>query len=282
MIGYMCGAYDILRAKDLQELDRNIQINKERGNKLFALGVYDNELCKALEMDTPLKDIEDRMKIMEQISGVDFVFKVSTKDEKVIFKKLEQAYEVYMENKKNIKNEQEKIYNIAYVPGTYDLFHLGHLENILEAHKLSKQIIVGVKADELVEKHKQRKPIISEDERVEILRHFKIIDSVYKYYTRDPHVANDWIKSRFGKEIDAIFMGEDLREDFKNINDLNFVFTNRDKNMIKQRSTTAYRKKLHLAKIPEEPIEYTGKIDKTVDIFKEIQEKDTDNIIGEK
>ena len=59
-----------------------------------------------------------------------------------------------------------------YAPGTYDLFHAGHLENLLEASQKSKRLIVGVKADELVYEHKGRKPMMTAEERMEILRHF--------------------------------------------------------------------------------------------------------------
>lgn len=240
---YKTGAYDILRAKDLQILDKEIQLSKKVEEEcVFALGIYDENLCQALGMNKPIKITEDRMKIMEQIRGVDFTFSVSSKDPKIIEASLKEAYEIYNEKKK--KSEKEVItkkYKVGYAPGTYDLFHLGHLENLLEASKQSEFLIVGVKDDELVKSHKNKEPIISAEERMEILRYFKMVSGVYRYYVRDLHVANDWIKSRYGAGADAIFLGSDLEKDFSHIKDINIVFTERSPELMKTRSSSALR-----------------------------------------
>ena len=246
MIGYICGVFDILRAEDLQNIDMQIQLAKQDGIKSFGLGIYEKELCENLGLTTPLKDVEDRMKIMQQVIGVDFVFKVPSLDKKIIQKNAEKAYKVYEYlQKTKPKVTRKKKYEIGYAPGTYDLFHAGHLENLMIASSECEKLIVGVKSDELVEQHKNRLPIISAEERMEILRHFKFVDGVYKYYTRDLHIANDWIKSRYGKEADAFFLGSDLKKDFADAKDLNIIFTPRDPKLMETRSTTAYRK-LHL------------------------------------
>ena len=83
-IGYYYGAYDILRAADLRNLDRQIQIQKANGSKLFAVGIYEDGLCQAFGFNKPIKSIEDRMQIMSQMRGVDFVFPISSLDETII------------------------------------------------------------------------------------------------------------------------------------------------------------------------------------------------------
>ena len=96
---------------------------------------------------------------------------------------------------------------------------------------------------------------------MEIIRHFKFVHDVYKYYTRNLYVANDWIKSKYGKEIGAVFLGSDLKNDFKDVDGINIVYTPRDFDKMKTRSTTAYRKKiknLNLFEIKEK--KYYGKI----------------------
>ena len=136
MLGFCFGKYDILRAKDLQELDEAIQKNKEKGNKHFALALYNDELCEALSIGTPLKNIEDRMKIMQEISGIDFVFSIPSRDRKIVSKIAKEEYEKFIKNEKNKENKKDKKeYKLGYAPGTYDLFHCGHLENLLEASK---------------------------------------------------------------------------------------------------------------------------------------------------
>lgn len=259
MLGYVSGSYDILRAKDLQQLDKVIQQNKEKGNKYFAVAIYGDELCEALGLGTPLKNVEDRINIMKQISGVDFTFEISSLDEKIIKSKAQEALELYKKDIEAKKKDQTKNYNIVYVPGTFDLFHAGHLENLLAASKLSHRIVAGVKSDELVKAHKGELPKINAEERMEILRHFKFIDNVYQYYTRDPHSALDWIEARMGEKPDAIVLGSDLKKDFKNYEDLNIVYTHRDPAKMEERSTSGYKKKLKLRNISIDE-KYTGNI----------------------
>lgn len=258
-IVYRTGAYDILRAKDLQDLDKEIQMSKEFDSDcIFALGIYDDNLCQALGMNRPIKSTEDRAKIMEQIRGIDFTFSVPSTDIAVQESRLREAYLEYRRRKEQeeIKEKTDKKYKVGYAPGTYDLFHLGHLENILEAAKQSEFLIVGVKDDELVISHKNKYPIISAEERMEILRHFKVVNDVYRYYVRDLNMAMAWIESKYGSEADAVFMGSDLKNDFKDVKNINIVFTERPPELMKTRSSTALRT-LYLSH--EKGREYTGK-----------------------
>lgn len=258
MISYTCGLFDILRAKDLQDLDRQIQLSKEDGTHYFAVGIYDQSLSENLGLNTPLKSLEDRMNIMKYIQGVDFVFSVSTLEEKVLEKNIKSAFKAFLESQERDKKTTDKKYKISYAPGTYDLFHAGHLENLLIASQNTEKLIVGIKSDELVEKHKNKKPIISAEERMEIIRHFKFVTDVYKYHTRDIHIAEDWISVKYGN-LDAVFLGSDLKEDFKDVQNLNIVFTEREKEIMKVRSTTAYAKKFKTLKLGEQyDKKYTG------------------------
>ncbi|MBP3802171.1 MAG: adenylyltransferase/cytidyltransferase family protein [Clostridia bacterium] len=248
MLGYYFGKFDVLRGKDLQELDEIIQKNKEKGNEHFALAVYDDQLCEALNIGTPLKSIEDRLKIVQELSGVDFAFSIPSKDSKIVVAKAKEAYEKFLGDKEKMNEEQEKPkkYKIGYVPGTYDLFHAGHLENLLEASANCEKLVVGVKSDSLVQEQKKINPTISASERIEILRHFRFVDNVYQFYTRDPHTAMSWIESKYGQPADAMFVGSDLRDDYKRIEDINVVYTNRDLKNMSTRSSSGYRKKLQI------------------------------------
>ena len=157
MLGYITGVYDILRARDLKKLDMAIQKNREQKNKYFAIALYEDELCEKLGINKPLKNIEDRRRIVEQLRGVDFVFSISSLDSKIVQDKAKKYLEEYIKIEENNKEKKEKKeFKIAYAPGTYDLFHAGHLENLLEAYKRSEKLIVGVKSDELVQTHKER------------------------------------------------------------------------------------------------------------------------------
>lgn len=259
MLAYEMGPYDMLRADDLDEIDKQIQLSREQGIKNFAIGIYDDNVCQALNINKPIKSLNDRMEIMKYIRGVDFVFPVHSLDKKVLEQDITKAFEEFKKEQNKNKEKQDKKYDLAYAPGTYDLFHAGHLENLLIASSQSKKLIVGVKADKLVQEHKHKNPMISQKERVEILRHFKFVDDAYVYFTRDLHIANDYIKSKYDKDVDAVFLGSDLKNDFKDIKNINIVYTERDEKLMEERSSTGYAKKykkLSLSKQTDK--KYTG------------------------
>tara|TARA_B110000977_G_C11049363_1_gene481761 strand:- start:375 stop:800 length:426 start_codon:yes stop_codon:yes gene_type:complete len=68
----------------------------------------------------------------------------------------------------------------VYMDGVFDLFHRGHLEAIkktkLVAGKTGR-VIIGVVSDEDTKSYK-RNPIISEEDRVEIIKNIKNVDQV--------------------------------------------------------------------------------------------------------
>lgn len=230
-----------MREKDLWRIDKNVQTAKSQDETtIFAIGIYDEKLCEILGVSTPLKSTEDRVKIMEAIKGVDFAFSIPSTDKKIVESRLKEAYDQYLQQKTKV-GESKKEYKIGYAPGTYDLFHLGHLENIIEASNKCEFLVVGVKDDDLVREHKNKEPVISAEERMEILRHLKMVDDVYRYYVRDLHGANEWIKEKYGEEIGAVFLGSDLKNDFNDVTDLNIIFTERPPELMKVRSSTALR-----------------------------------------
>ena len=54
-----------------------------------------------------------------------------------------------------------------YVPGAFDLFHIGHLDFLEKAAALGDYLIVGLHTDEAVKRYKgQNFPIMNLDERV--------------------------------------------------------------------------------------------------------------------
>lgn len=65
----------------------------------------------------------------------------------------------------------------VYTSGVFDLFHVGHLSVIQKAKEFGDYLIVGVHSDEDVESYK-RSPIISCEQRCEIIRNIKGVDEV--------------------------------------------------------------------------------------------------------
>lgn len=97
----------------------------------------------------------------------------------------------------------EKKYKIGYTTGVYDMFHIGHLNIIKRAKEQCEYLIVGVTTDELCEKRKNKKPIICEEERVEIVEAIKYVDQVVLQSDMDKLSA---VKKY---NVDAVFVGSD-------------------------------------------------------------------------
>jgi len=67
---------------------------------------------------------------------------------------------------------------VVYVQGTWDLFHIGHLNILRKARKIATKLIVGVNTDESVQEYKGDYPVIPYQDRVEILKACSLVDEV--------------------------------------------------------------------------------------------------------
>ncbi len=99
----------------------------------------------------------------------------------------------------------KKKFKKGYTVGTYDLFHIGHLNLFRNAKKYCDELIVAVHSDEWVYQCKKRETIIPLAERMEIISELRCVDEV---------VRNDglskldaWEKYQF----DVAFIGEDWK-----------------------------------------------------------------------
>lgn len=216
--GFIYGDFDIIRREDLEKIEIASQINRENGKEYLGIGILSSELME----EGTLKSTSDRIKIVLALRGVDFAFEVTSEElqnRDKMFKKAEEAYQKFMKEKENSNERKDKNperkYEYIYLPGTWDLFHTGHLENLYEALKSGKNLIVGVKSDELVRQHKNRQPILSAEERMEFIRHLKCVDEVIQSHSRNPQIAINTILADYGKKVDAVCVGSDLIEDFE-------------------------------------------------------------------
>lgn len=69
-------------------------------------------------------------------------------------------------------------YKVGYICGVYDLFHVGHLNIIRRCKEHCDFLIVGVNSDDLTELYKGKKPVISQTDRMEIIRSIRYVDEV--------------------------------------------------------------------------------------------------------
>jgi glycerol-3-phosphate cytidylyltransferase len=63
--------------------------------------------------------------------------------------------------------------------GTFDVFHLGHLNILRRARALGDRLVVGVSTDILNYSKKGRYPVFTQDERAQIIRAIRYVDDVF-------------------------------------------------------------------------------------------------------
>ena len=103
-----------------------------------------------------------------------------------------------------------KKYKIGYVPGVYDLFHLGHLNLLRKSKDQCEYLIAGVLTDELVETFKGQKPYIPFEERIAIVEAIKYVDEVVAVDYHNTDKVTAWELYHY----DCHFSGDDHVEEW--------------------------------------------------------------------
>lgn len=111
---------------------------------------------------------------------------------------------------------------LGYTTGVFDLFHIGHVNLLRNAKGMCDKLIVGVTTDELVS-YKNKKSVISFEERMEVVRSCRYVDAVIPQEDMDKFVqwqrikfdvmfvGDDWFKSEKWEAIDKQFEEEGVR-----------------------------------------------------------------------
>jgi glycerol-3-phosphate cytidylyltransferase len=94
---------------------------------------------------------------------------------------------------------------VGYVPGAWDMFHIGHLNILRRAREHCDHLIAGVVLDEVLEVAKGRLPVVPHAERMEIVGAMECVDEVVTDSSSDKYVM--WEKLRF----DVLFKGDDWK-----------------------------------------------------------------------
>lgn len=88
--------------------------------------------------------------------------------------------------------------------GTFDLFHMGHVNILRRAKALGDWLIVGVSSDELNDRKKGHKPYFSLDERLAIIGDSRAVDEVFVEDALE--LKGDYIQQY---RADVLVMGDD-------------------------------------------------------------------------
>ena len=99
---------------------------------------------------------------------------------------------------------------VGYTCGSFDLFHIGHLNILKKAKEQCDYLIVGLNSDETMKRCKNKLPVIPYDERKAILEAIRYVDEVIKVECPGKdQKASDWEKRL---EADVVFSGDDHSE----------------------------------------------------------------------
>lgn len=91
----------------------------------------------------------------------------------------------------------------GYVPGAWDMFHVGHLNILRRAAEHCDRLVVGVVSDEALERMKGRRPIVPLEERMAIVEAIRMVDDVVVDFS--PNKLEVWERVPF----DILFKGDD-------------------------------------------------------------------------
>lgn len=93
--------------------------------------------------------------------------------------------------------------------GTFDVFHVGHLNILKRARALGDSLIVGVSSDGLNLQKKGRSPVYSDGDRLQIISSLKCVDAVFLERSLEE-------KAYYIKEYNAdiLVMGDDWQGRF--------------------------------------------------------------------
>ena len=92
--------------------------------------------------------------------------------------------------------------------GVFDLFHIGHLNLLKNCKTMCERLIVGVCTDEYVRTYKQKSPIFSEQDRLQIIESLRYVDEAYLVPCEQ--VENKLIAWE-NYHFDVLFSGEDWK-----------------------------------------------------------------------
>jgi glycerol-3-phosphate cytidylyltransferase len=99
--------------------------------------------------------------------------------------------------------------------GTFDVFHVGHVNLLQRASMLGDQLIVGVSTDELNFTKKERFPIYNQSDRMKIINGLRYVNFCFEEESLEN--KRDYILKY---EADVLVMGDDWAGKFDEFSDV--------------------------------------------------------------
>ena len=98
------------------------------------------------------------------------------------------------------------MYKTGVIAGNFDVIHPGYIKMFKECKSYCQQFVILLHVDPSIERPEKLKPILTKEERTEVLTSIKWIDSI-AYYTYEKELV-ELLK---GLEPDIRFLGDDYR-----------------------------------------------------------------------
>jgi len=98
------------------------------------------------------------------------------------------------------------IYDLGIIAGNFDVIHPGYIKMFKECKSYCKQFIVLLHTDPSIERPHKLKPILTKEERTEILTSIRFINGI-AYYTYEKELVD--LLKRLSPDIR--FLGDDYR-----------------------------------------------------------------------
>jgi cytidyltransferase-like protein len=111
-------------------------------------------------------------------------------------------------------------YNIGYVPGVFDLFHVGHLNLLRNSKERCNYLIAGVLTDELVTHFKGRPPFIPFEERRAIVESIRYVDKVVAVDFSNTVKIDAWKLYHFDCHFSGNDHGPEWDEDLRQLREV--------------------------------------------------------------
>ncbi|WP_105103975.1 adenylyltransferase/cytidyltransferase family protein [Microbulbifer pacificus] len=99
--------------------------------------------------------------------------------------------------------------------GTFDVFHIGHVNILERAKELGQHLIVGVSSDDLNIRKKGRPPVYTQYERMKIVSSLHCVDEVFLEESLE--LKGSYILDH---KADLMVMGDDWEGKFDQFSDL--------------------------------------------------------------
>ncbi|MDG1773653.1 MAG: adenylyltransferase/cytidyltransferase family protein [Oceanicoccus sp.] len=99
--------------------------------------------------------------------------------------------------------------------GTFDVFHVGHVNILQRASALGDTLIVGVSTDELNFSKKQRYPVYKQRDRMKIVNGLRYVN--YCFYEESLEKKREYILKY---DADILVMGDDWKGRFDEFKDI--------------------------------------------------------------